>query len=109
MTTSSKFNEGQYGLKPWMANVIMGLLEFAMIIVWLLGSVLTGFTAALSLDIEVMESWDVTTTIILCAAFLVWNCLVWFIKPLRTKFNWSETKWNVVFIIWLIVSTFFLE
>ena len=109
MTTNSKFNEGQYGFKPWMANLTMGILEIAMVIVWFLGSLLTGFSAALSLDIEVMEDWDATTTIVLCAAFLVWNLLVWCIKPLRTKFNYSETKWNVVFIIWLIVSTFFLD
>ena len=109
MTTNTKFNEGQYGFKPWMANLTMGILEIVMVLVWFLGSLLTGISAALSLDIEVMEDWDVATTIALCAAFLVWNLLVWFIKPLRTKFNNSEAKWNLVFIAWLIISTFLLD
>lgn len=108
MTTNSKFNEGQYGLKPWLANLLMGLLELVMVVVWFLGSFLSGLSAIFSFDMEVMEEWDATTTIALCAGFLVWNCLVWFIKPLRTKFNWSEAKYNVVFIAWLIISTFFL-
>ena len=108
MTTNSKFNEGQYGLKPWMANVIMGILELVMVVVWFLGSFLGGISAIFSFDLAVIEDWDATTTIALCAGFLVWNCLVWFIKPLRTKFNWAEAKSNIVFIIWLIVTTFFL-
>ena len=105
----SKFNEGQYGFKPWMANLTMGLLEFVMIVVWLLGSFLTGIGAVLSFDIAVFESWDIASTLALCGGFLVWNLLVWFIKPLRTKFNQKETWYNLAFIAWLIISTFFLD
>lgn len=105
----SKFNEGQYGFKPWMANLTMGLLEFIMIVVWLLGSFLTGIGAAFSFDIAVFESWDIASTLALCGGFLVWNLLVWFIKPLRTKFNQKETWYNLAFIAWLIISTFFLD
>lgn len=108
MTTNSKFNEGQYAFKPWMANVTMALLEIVMVIVWFLGSLLSGLSAIFSFDIEVFESWDAASTLALCGGFLVWNLLVWFIKPLRTKFNNSEARWNLVFIAWLIVSTFFL-
>lgn len=104
---SVKFNEGQYGFKPWMANLTMGLLEVVMVVLWFLGSLLSGLSAMLSLDVAVMDSWDVTTTLILCGAFLFWNCLVWFIAPLRTKFNYSETWYNVAFIGWLLFTTFF--
>jgi hypothetical protein len=107
MTNTSKFNEGQYGLKPWLANVIMGLLELIMVIVWVLGSLLTGFTAALSLNIKVMESWDQGATLALCGGFLVWNLLVWLIKPLRTKFNYKETWYNFGFIAISLFETFF--
>lgn len=105
MTTNTKFNEGQYGFKPWMANLTMGILEIVMVLVCFLGPMLTGISAALSLDIEVMEDWDTGSTLVPCAAFLVWNLLVWFIKPLRTKFNNSEAKWNLVFIALIIIST----
>jgi hypothetical protein len=108
MTTNSKFNEGQYGFKPWMANVTMGLLEIVMVVVWFLGSLLTGVSAVFSFDFNVIDSWDVASTLALCAGFFVWNLLVWFVKPLRTKFNNSEARWNLVFIVWLIVSTFLL-
>ena len=108
MTTNSKFNEGQYGFKPWMANLTMGLLEIVMVVVWLLGSFLTGLSAVFSFDFDVIESWDVASTLALCGGFLVWNLLVWFVKPLRTKFNNSEARWNLVFIAWLIISTFIL-
>ena len=108
MTANTKFNEGQYGFKPWMANVLMGLFEVVMVIVWFLGSLLGGLSAVFSFDISAIESWDVASTLALCGGFLVWNLLVWFIKPVRTKFNNSEARWNLVFIAWLIVSTFFL-
>ena len=108
MTTNSKFNEGQYDFKPWMANLLMGLLEVLMLIVWLLGSLLGGLSAMFSFNLDVIESWDTTSTLALCGGFLVWNLLVWLIKPLRTKFNNSEARWNLVFIAWLIVTTFFL-
>ena len=106
MTTDSKFNVGQYGFKPWMANLVMGLLEFVLIIVWFLGSLLTGLSSMLSLDIKVMEAWDVTTSLILAGALLAWNLLVWCIKPLRTKWNNIEAKYNIAFIAWLIISLF---
>ena len=28
------YNEGQYGLKPWAANLIMGILEFIFVFGW---------------------------------------------------------------------------
>ena len=108
MTANSKFNEGQYGFKPWMANLSMGLLEVVMVIFWLLGSFLGGISAVMSLDIAVVDSWDVVSSLALCGGFLTWNLLVWFIKPLRTKFNWTEAKYNVAFIAWILISTFFL-
>lgn len=109
MTTNTKFNEGQYSFKPWMANLTMGLLEVAMVIVWFLGSFLAGIGAFLSFDIDVIDSWDTVTTLALCGGFLVWNLLVWFVQPLRTKFNDTEAKWNLVFIAWLLISTFLLN
>lgn len=109
MTTTSKFNEGQYGLKPWLANVIMGLLEIVMVIVWFLGSFLAGIGAVLSFDLNVIGDWDVTTTLALCGGFLVWNFLVWVIKPLRTRFNYKETWYNLAFIAWLLIDTFILQ
>ena len=102
---AGKLNEGQYGFKPWMANLIMGILELALVIVWLCGSVLTVISAMLSLDIEIFEEWDATTSIVLAAAYLVWNLLVWIIKPLRTRFNYSESIWNLFFIAWLIYDS----
>jgi len=99
---AGKLNEGQYAFKPWMANLIMGILELVLVIVWFLGSLLTGMSAMLSLDIEIFEDWDATTSIVLASAYLVWNLLVWIIKPLRTRFNYSESMWNLFFIAWLI-------
>ena len=99
---AGKLNEGQYGFKPWMANLIMGILELGLVIVWFLGSLLTGMSAMLSLDIEIFEEWDAATSIVLAAAYLVWNLLVWIIKPLRTRFNYSESMWNLLFSAWLI-------
>ena len=104
----SKFNEGQYGLKPWMANILMGLLELVMVVVWLLGSFVSGLSAVFSFDINIIENWDAASTLALCGGFLVWNLMVWFIKPLRTKFNQSETWYNLAFIAWLIIATFIL-
>ena len=97
-----KLNEGQYGFKPWMANLIMGIFELAMVIVWFIGSLWGGISAIFSLDIEIMEEWDATTSLILAAAYLVWNLLVWIVKPLRTRFNYTETWWNLLFIAWLV-------
>ena len=45
-----------------------------------------------------------TSSLLLAALFVVWNVLVWFIKPLRTIFNYKESLWNVIFIVWLIVD-----
>lgn len=109
MTNTSKFNEGQYGLKPWLANVIMGLLEIVMVIVWFLGSFIAGIGAAFSFDIAVFEEWDIASTLALCGGFLVWNLLVWLIKPLRTKFNYKEAWYNLGFIAWLLIDTFILQ
>lgn len=106
MSTNSKFNEGQYGFKPWMANLIMGLLELVMLVVWVLGSFLVGLQHILNFDLVSFDEWDTTTSIILIALFLFWNILVWAIKPLRTKFNYSETWWNLLFIAWLVVDMF---
>ena len=105
----AQLNEGQYGMKPWLANLLMGILEFVMVVVWLLGSFLTGLGAIFSFDFEVLEAWDEASTLALCGGFLVWNLLVWLIKPLRTKFNYRETWWNLAFIVWLLVYTFILE
>lgn len=106
--SENKFNEGQYGLKPWAANLIMGILEFVMLVVWLLGSFVAIIGSVLSFDLDIIEL-DATITLALCGAFLFWNILVWCIKPLRTRFNYKETWWNLVFIGWLIVDTFILR
>jgi hypothetical protein len=105
----AKLNEGQYGMKPWLANLLMGILEFVMVVVWLLGSFITGLGAIFSFDFEAFEDWDAASTLVLCGCFLVWNLLVWLIRPLRTKFNYKETWYNLAFIAWLLVSTFILE
>lgn len=103
---NGKFNEGQYCLKPWLANLIMGLLELVMLVAWVLGSFLVGLQHILNFDLVSFDEWDTTTSIILIALFLFWNILVWAIKPLRTKFNYSETWWNLLFIAWLVVDMF---
>ncbi len=111
----SKFNVGQYALKPWAANLIMGFLEFVLVLVWILG-VLAAYFATLgtilNVDIDgavqLMENCDVILTVSLCTCFLVWNLLVWFVKQLRTKFNFNESLFNIIFIVWLIVDTFIL-
>lgn len=96
------YNEGQYGLKPWMANVIMGIVELILVLLWLFGSVITGLGAILSFDIDIVEGWDAGTGFVLAALYLIWNILVWSIKPLRTHFNHRESLWNLLFIAWLI-------
>lgn len=104
--SQEKFNVGQYGLKPWLANLIMGLLELVMLIFWFVGSLLVGLQTAFSFNLVELDKWDTSTTVILIALFLVWNLLVWFIKPLRTKFNYNETWWNLLFIAWLVYTMF---
>jgi hypothetical protein len=89
-----------------MANLIMGLLELVMLVVWVLGSFLVGLQHILNFDLVSFDEWDTTTSIILIALFLFWNILVWAIKPLRTKFNYSETWWNLLFIAWLVIDMF---
>lgn len=99
---AGKLNEGQYGFKPWMANLIMGLLELVLLVVWFLGSLLSGLSAVFSLDLGLIDHWDSGTSIALAGAYLIWDLLVWMIKPLRTRFNYSESMWNIIFIIWLL-------
>jgi hypothetical protein len=84
----------------------MGLLELVMLVVWVLGSFLVGLQHILNFDLVSFDEWDTTTSIILIALFLFWNILVWAIKPLRTKFNYSETWWNLLFIAWLVIDMF---
>lgn len=101
-----KLNEGQYGFKPWMANVIMGIIEFILLIGWFIGGFITGFDSMMSLDIQLVEDWDSGITIALIVIYLIWNILVWLINPLRTRFNYKTTFWNILFIVWLIITTF---
>lgn len=101
---AGKLNEGQYKFKPWMANLIMGIIELALVIGWLIGGVITGVKSMMTMDGEAVAKWDVGTTIVLIIIYLIWNILVWCIKPLRTRFNYKATFWNIIFIIWLIVS-----
>jgi hypothetical protein len=97
-----KLNEGQYNLKPWLANLIMGVLEIVLVIGWLIGGVLSGMSLIMDLDFDLIDDWDEGTSFVLAGIYLVWNLLVWLIKPLRTRFNYKCSIWNVVFIIWLI-------
>ena len=107
--SQEKFNVGQYGFKPWMANLTMGLLEAALLIVWFLGSMLIALKAWFSLDIDAMINLDGTASLLLIAGLLLWNLLVWLIKPLRTKFNYKETWYNLGFIAWTIYTTFIAQ
>lgn len=99
-----KLNEGQYKFKPWLANVIMGVLEIVLVIGWVIGGVLSGMSLIMDLDFGLIDDWDVGTSFVLAVIYLVWNLLVWLVKPLRTRFNYKCSLWNVVFIIWLIAS-----
>lgn len=106
MSNDSKFNVGQYGFKPWMANVLMGLIELVMVIFWFIGSFLTGLQAMFSLNVSVVEDWSQGSTFMLIGGYLVWNLLVWLIKPLRTKFN-NSTAWaNLAMIAWMLFDCF---
>ncbi len=107
--SQEKFNVGQYGFKPWMANLTMGLLEAALLIVWFLGSMLIALKAWFSLDMDAMINLDGTTSLLLIGGLLLWNLLVWLIKPLRTKFNYKETWYNLGFIAWTIYTTFIAQ
>ena len=55
-----------------------------------------------------IEEAEIGLNILLIVLYLVWNILVWTIKPLRTKWNWKEAKWNVVVIISLIIDIIFV-
>ena len=100
------YNEGQYGLKPWMANLLMGIFEIILVIAWFICSFLVLFSSVLSLDIELVENADAGVGFALAAIYLLWNILVWCIKPLRTKFNCIGSLWNLLFIVWLIFDSF---
>ena len=99
-----KLNEGQYALKPWLANLIMGILELVLVVGWLFGGLLIGFKISFSLRFDLFVQWAALTSLILAGLYLVWNLLVWCIKPLRTRFNYNCSFWNLLFIIWLIVD-----
>lgn len=99
------YNEGQYGLKPGMANFIMGFLEFIFLMGWFLGSFAAILGSVFSLDFEGFIDLTSGLGFVLAGLFILWNCLVWFVKPLRTKFNYRESLWNIVFIVWTIVDT----
>ena len=47
-----KLNEGQFKLKPWLANVIMGVLEIVLVAGWLIGGVLSGMALMMDFDFE---------------------------------------------------------
>ena len=99
------YNEGQYPLKPWAANVIMGILEVLLVSGWLIFSFYVVFSKIFSFRWwDAVEYAGPTSSFLLAALFVVWNVLVWFIKPLRTNFNYKESLWNVIFIVWLIVD-----
>jgi hypothetical protein len=104
MSSDSKYNVGQYGFKPWMANITMAILEIVMIGVWLYNAFFSGVKAASSLDESKVESWDQNSTFALIACIVVWNLLVWFIKPLKTKYNMKETWFNLLWIGYLIYT-----
>ena len=106
MSHDSKFNVGQYGFKPWMANLLMGLIELVMVIFWFIGSFLAGIQAIFTFNLSEVEKWDKEVTFLLIGGYLVWNLLVWVIKPLRTKFNNSAAWANLAFIAWLLYDCF---
>ncbi len=99
------YNEGQYKLKPWAANLIMGILELVFVLGWFYGCIFIAFQQIL--NFEIVEAFDfvgITSGLVLAGLFIGWNLLVWLVKPLRTKFNYKESLWNVIFIIWTIVD-----
>lgn len=99
------YNEGQYGLKPWAANLIMGILEFFLLVGWFFGTLWGYMNAIFGLDFIEAFGFLENSGFVLAGLMLVWNFLVWIIKPLRTKFNYKESLWNVVFIILTIIDS----
>lgn len=103
------YNEGQYGLKPWAADLIMGIIELIFVFCWLFGSFFAMIQQILNFDAfeDIVDflNFEAGIGFVLAGLFLVWNLLVWFIKPLRTKFNFKESLWNIVFIVWTIVDS----
>lgn len=103
------YNEGQYGLKPWAANLIMGILEFFLIFGWFFGTLWGYMNSIIGLDFIDAFEFLKNSGFILAGLMLVWNLLVWFVQPLRTKFNYSESIWNIIFIITTIIQTATME
>ena len=101
-----KLNTGQYGFKPWMANLIMGILEFVFFMGWFIFGFLALFASFFSFDLDIVEATDAAVTFVLIGLYLIWNLMVWFIQPLRTRLNYCETFWNLLFIAWLIYTLF---
>ena len=106
MNSESRYNVGQYGLKPWMANVIMGIAEVVAVIVWYVCSAQALISSVMSFDAQNVEETSMGVTVAICAIYLVWSALVWFVKPLRTKFNAGVAKWNLIFIALTIAEMF---
>jgi hypothetical protein len=104
MSSDSKYNVGQYGFKPWMANISMAILEIVMVGVWLYNAFFSGVQSVMTLSESAVDAWDKNSTFALIACVAVWNLLVWFIKPLRTKFNMNETWFNLLWIAYLIYT-----
>lgn len=108
------YNKGQYKLRPWAANLIMGFLEFVFMVGWLVVSVYVMFTKLFSIleGSDIMETVEDVfgdflpmTGLVLAGLMLIWNILVWAIKPLRTKMNYKESLWNIVFIVWNVYDS----
>jgi len=99
------FNEGQYGMKPLLANIIMGIIEVLLIIGWFFGTLWGYMHSIFGLDYIGAFKFLKNSGFVLAGLILVWNLLVWFIGPLRTKFNYKESLWNIVFIILTVIDS----
>lgn len=87
----------------------MGIIEIIFVMGWLFGSFFAMMQEILSFDAleDIVDFFNFKAGLgfIFAGLFLIWNLLVWFIKPLRTKFNFKESLWNIVFIVWTIVDS----
>lgn len=107
------YNEGQYKLKPWLANLIMGVLDFIFVVGWFILSMYIIFSQMMDTTIgsvfedmvDMLEFAGGYSGLLIAGLFLIWNLLVWFIGPLRTKMNCKESLWNVILIIWSVVDS----
>ena len=98
-------NEVKSGLKPWMANLIVFVLELIEIILYFaiageaVGKILKGDISG-AFDNIVGAIWFVNISA-LAIAFLIL-----FVKPLRTSMNKGIAYWNFIWVAMNIYSIY---